>query len=439
MKALGINFMQHRVIDIITAVVGAQFGDEGKGKIVDFLSENYDYVVRFNGGTNAGHTVVVNNEKFKFHLLPAGSLRVDHVILGNGMVIDPRSLLEEIEAIRKINRDLRITVSKKAHVVTDLHRLLDKAEEEKRGSMRIGTTFQGIGPAYEDKYARTGIRIEDLFNRQLIKEKLNIIIELKHDLIPDIDSSKLNELASSLLNMGKEIKEYMGDTESVLEDAYEQKRSILFEGANGTLLDIDYGMYPYVTSSNTMAGFLSCGSGFSFRKVENVIGVIKAYMSKVGGGPFPTEINGPEADRIRELGHEYGTTTGRPRRIGWLDIPLLKYSILLNDIDHLAITNVDTLGEMNEIKVCHDHEMIPNNANGKNNNNPDSGYKSFESWGKLEDVDKREILKEGFDAFPEELKIYLRYIENMTGRDIAIVSFGNNREYTVRKYDDLKI
>lgn len=427
---------------MITAVVGAQFGDEGKGKIVDYLSENYDYVVRFNGGTNAGHTVVVNNEKFKFHLLPAGSLRVGHVVLGNGMVIDPKALIQEIDTIRKINRNLYVTVSGKAHVVTDLHRLLDRAEEEKRGSMKIGTTFQGIGPAYEDKYARTGIRIDDLSDAEIIRKKLNVIAQMKGELIPDLDKAKLEEIVSSLASMGLEIKNYIGDSQNILNSAYSQGKSILFEGANGTLLDIDYGMYPYVTSSNTMAGFISCGSGFSFRKVDTVIGVIKAYMSKVGSGPFPTEIFGQVADRIREIGHEYGTTTGRPRRIGWLDIPLLRYSILLNDIDHLAITNVDTLGEIDEIEVCYDHpEITPRYGEGTSDEEDKNlcRFKTFKSWGKMDEADRKRILKDGYDAFPSELREYLHYIEKMTGKDVSVVSFGNNREYTVRKNPDLKI
>ncbi len=431
---------------MITAVVGIQFGDEGKGKIVDFLSGRFHFVVRFNGGRNAGHTVVVGQEKYKFHLVPAGGLRTKNIVLANGMVIDPIALVDEIRAVQRVNPDLRIHISNKAHVVTELHRAIDRKEEELRGASKIGTTSQGIGPTYEDKYSRNGIRIEDLSSRSAIKEKLLAIRRMKGELLKSYSDADIERIAESLYNSGKSLEKYVEPTDRLLNLAWSQKKDILFEGANGALLDIDFGLFPYVTSSNTVAGFISCGAGLSFRKVDTVIGVMKGYVSKVGAGPFPTELSGSLADKLREAGHEYGTTTGRPRRVGWLDLPALRYSIRVSDIDLLAVTNLDTLGLMDKISLG---ESYVNRKTGEEITDPDAAhmkriedydvkYRELKSWGEIDNSLRKEIVENGLEAMPSELKEYLKMIEMETGRKVGIISFGNRREYTIVT-DSLKL
>lgn len=426
---------------MITAVVGIQFGDEGKGKIVDFLSSRFDYVVRFNGGRNAGHTVVVEDRKFKFHLVPSGALRTRNVVLGNGMVIDINALVDEIEMAREINPGINVFLSNRAHVVTPLHKLLDKKEEDVRGASKIGTTFEGIGPAYEDKYARSGIRVEDLLSEELLREKLDLIRKMKSSLLGQDEPSPadIGKMAANLHSDGLKLSKYITSTERLINRSWENGQNILFEGANGSLLDIDYGIFPFVTSSNTIAGFISCGAGFSFRKVNNVVGVVKAYVSKVGAGPFPTELSGKTAEILREYGHEYGTTTGRPRRVGWLDIPALKYTILLSDVDTLAMTNLDTLGMMDEIHIGEKYTVPGNDEEILDPDTRHLGelgkfsvkYREMKTWGEMDESLKREIVQSGPDAFPRELRDYLEVVENLTGRKIGIVSFGSGRKNTI--------
>lgn len=429
------------VIGMITAVVGIQFGDEGKGKIVDFLSSRFDYVVRFNGGRNAGHTVVVEDKKFKFHVVPSGALRTRNAVLGNGMVIDLRSLLDEIDMVKAINPEVSVFVSNRAHVVTPLHKLLDRKEEEARGPSKIGTTFEGIGPTYEDKYARTGIRVEDLDSKEKLTEKLLLITRMKKSLLGDDcpDSSEIDNMVSELHSMGKKLEGFIASTEMLVNKSWKDGKNIIFEGANGTLLDIDFGIFPFVTSSNTIAGFISAGAGFSFRKVNTVIGVVKAYVSKVGAGPFPSELHGETADMLREFGHEYGTTTGRPRRVGWLDIPALKYTIQMSDVDVLAVTNLDTLGNMEEIFVGtkysypdSDEEVFhPDTRHLNELAKLKIEYTKMSSWGPMDDDAKKEIIHNGPKALPKELRDYIRFIEEKTERPVGIISFGSGRKNTL--------
>lgn len=426
---------------MITAVVGIQFGDEGKGKIVDFLSGRFNYVVRFNGGRNAGHTVVVEDRKFKFHLVPSGALRTKNVVLGNGVVVDVHALIDEIEMAKEINPGINVFLSNRAHVVTPLHKLLDKKEEDVRGPLRIGTTFEGIGPAYADKYARTGIRVEDLLSPSLIRQKLDLITKMKSSLLGDEMPSyrDLDNMAKQLHEDGLELQNYITSTEKLINDSFERGENILFEGANGSLLDIDFGIFPFVTSSSTIAGFISSGAGFSFRKVNDVVGVVKAYVSRVGAGPFPTEIAGEPAERLREYGHEYGTTTGRPRRIGWLDIPALKYSILLSDVDTLAVTNLDTLGKMDEIYVGEKYEiqgveeelLDPDTRSLHRKGDMSVKLRKMKTWGEMEDPLKKEIVQAGPEALPAELREYISMIEELTGKRVGIVSFGSGRKNTI--------
>lgn len=421
---------------MIGAVLGLQFGDEGKGKISDFLSDKFQVEVRFNGGANAGHTVVANGEKYKFRLVPSGSLRCETVILGNGMVIDPIALIDEINNLKSSKCKAQIKISKLAHVVTPMHKELDKREEAVRSKLSLGTTAMGIGPTYEDKYARTGIRMTDLQNLEILREKIEIIYRMKLNLLSETefaDESAREKVALDLHQAGRTLEPYLEYTESTIYDMHREGKNILFEGAQGTMLDIDFGMYPFVTSSNALAGALSLGAGFPFRKVDYVLGVVKAYMSKVGAGPFPTEIQGPVADRLREIGHEYGTATGRPRRVGWLDLPMLKYSIRMNDIDAIALTRLDTLGEMDSIRVCTSYKK-----DGKELNYIPRSFEELEeleltfmdvdSWGKL---DPEVLKKHDYSVLPQKMKDYIGIIEKELKVPVEVLSLGEGRENTI--------
>ncbi len=421
---------------MIGAVLGLQFGDEGKGKISDFLSDKFQVEVRFNGGANAGHTVVADGEKYKFRLVPSGSLRCETVILGNGMVIDPLALIVEINNLKSSKCRAKIKISKLAHVVTPMHKELDKREEEVRSKLSLGTTAQGIGPTYEDKYARSGIRMTDLQNLEILREKIEIIYRMKLNLLSGTefsDAAARERIAQDLHKAGKELEPFLEYTEVTIYDLYKQGKNILFEGAQGTMLDIDFGMYPFVTSSNALAGALSLVAGFPFRKVDYVLGVVKAYMSKVGAGPFPTEIHGDQAEKLRELGSEYGTVTRRPRRVGWLDLPMLKYSIRMNDVDAIALTRLDTLGGMDTIRICTSYKK-----NGKELNYIPRSFQELEelelsfleveSWGKL---DPEILKKHDYSLLPQKMKDYIRIIENELKVPVEVLSLGEGRENTI--------
>ncbi len=422
---------------MISVILGLQFGDEGKGKITDFISKDYDDVVRFNGGSNAGHTVVINGEKFKFHLIPSGAMQSKLVILGNGMVIDPEELTAEISLLKKSKKDIEIKISAGAHIVTKMHKCLDKKEESVRSKLNIGTTSQGIGPTYEDKYARTGIRLIDLSNKEIISNKIETIFNMKRGLLEGSiyeDPAERAKMADALFLQGNSILKYMDYTENVIYNDYKSGKNILFEGAQGGMLDIDFGIYPFVTSSNTLAGAMSTGSGFSFRKVDRVIGVFKAYTSKVGSGPFPSEIKNDST--LRDLGSEYGTTTGRPRRVGWLDLPLLRYTMMMNDIDSLAITKVDVLGQLKTIKVAtgytlggHEINYFPRRLEDFEKIKVE--YREFPGWGSITNEDA--IISDGYQELPENLKKYLEFIEEETGKSIDIISLGEDRKMTITK------
>ncbi len=424
---------------MITLILGLQFGDEGKGKIVDYLSGSTDAVIKFNGGSNAGHTVVSDEGKFKFHLVPSGALRSKEVILGNGMTIDPFLLEEEIRDLEKVNKKLNLKISSIAHVVTPMHRYLDKAEEEIRGAMKIGTTFQGIGPTYEDKYARTGLRMADLADPELVSDKIELIYAMKRTMLEKSEfasPSARKEMASRLVASGKNLRKFLSDTEVYLNELASQGKNLLFEGSHGSMLDVDFGTYPYVTSSNTTSGALTTGSGLSLRKVDRIIGVVKSYMSRVGAGPFPTEITGEKADRLRTLGSEYGTTTGRPRRVGWLDLVLLRYTLMISDVNSIALTRLDTLGNFEEIKVGYSYKVDGKETKQLPRNEGDLqkaevNYRSFKPWGFLSDARISQFIKEGKDSLPDELKEFINFISSELGKEIDILSFGDTRNKTM--------
>ncbi len=418
-------------------VIGAQWGDEGKGKVVDYLAQKADAVVRYSGGSNAGHTVVVDDVPYKLRLLPSGILYHGKIcILGNGVVINPGVVLQEIKEMHDKGVDIsRIAISDRAHVVMPYHQLLDELQEESLGKAKIGTTKGGIGPCYMDKVARVGIRICDLMDEEVFAEKLKINIKAKNDIITKIYGGKpfdYDTVLKEYLAYAEELRPYVTDTGVILDELFHQEKKVLFEGAQATFLDIDHGTYPYVTSSNPTAGNAATGSGVGPRFISHVVGVVKAYTTRVGAGPFVTELfdtDGP-GNQIRETGHEYGTVTGRARRCGWLDAFMLKYSARLNSLDALAITRLDILDQMPKIKMCVGYKIdgveikqIP--ASLKTLAKVEPIYEEFNGW--MTDISGCR----NFDELPENAKKYLRRISEVAGVELGIVSVGPNREQTI--------
>lgn len=418
-------------------VVGAQFGDEGKAKVTDLLARNADMVVRYQGGCNAGHTVVVDGETYKFHLIPSGIIyKGKTCILGPGMVIDPKALLNELSGLMERGLDdSQLKVSATAHVTMPYHLILDAAEEESRGDKKIGTTKRGIGPTYADKCARSGIRMEDLLNREVLKAKLDFMVPRKNVLFErlyNLPPLNADEILEEYLEYGKRVKQYVCDTSALIFEAVGDKKNILFEGAQGTLLDLDHGSYPYVTSSSPSAGGACVGAGVGPTSIDRVIGVSKAYMTRVGEGPFPTELLGELGNKIREVGVEFGTTTGRPRRCGWFDAVLGRYAVRINGLDCLAITKLDVLDDLDEIEVCVEYK---GRQSGKTYRNlPSIGanfadmvpvYKKLPGW-KTSTVECRSV-----KDLPDAAKNYLDFLENELDVPVAIVSVGPNRDNTV--------
>jgi len=416
-------------------IVGTQWGDEGKGKITDLLAEDADIVVRYQGGSNAGHTVKVGEEVFRLHHIPSGILYPGKLcLIADGMVVDPEVLKEEIENLvqRGISVD-GLRISQNAHIVMPYHRILDGIWESRMGKGKIGTTGRGIGPCYADKAARIGIRLSDLLNEEQLREKLALNLEEKNLIIshyrPDLPHFKLDELLPRYLEFGKFLKPYITNTSSLIHKAMEEGKNILFEGAQGTLLDINYGTYPFVTSSHPIAGGVCIGAGIGPKKIDKVIGVCKAYVTRVGEGPFPTEVKGEIGDYLRERGGEYGTTTGRPRRCGWLDLVALRHAVRINGMDSLAITKLDVLSGLPKLKVCVAYKLegkeiedFPIDANILSKCEPI--YVELKGWEKIEDADD-------FCSLPSEVREYLRMISSYVGVPICIVSVGARREQTL--------
>lgn len=417
-------------------VVGAQWGDEGKGKIVDLLSERVDIVARYQGGANAGHTVVVDDSKFILHQIPAGILHPNIVcVIGNGVVVDPVALLEEIDTLQQhgISVDGRLLISHRAHLIMPYHKLLDQVKEVADGDLAIGTTGRGIGPAYVDKFHRMGIRIVDLLDRDTFREKLLRNIEDKNKILRHIyDTEELdaNKIVDEYLEFDQKIDPFVKDVSRYLNDALRRGSRILAEGAQGTLLDVDHGTYPFVTSSNPVSGGACIGLGVGPTAVDSVLGVIKAYTTRVGQGPFPTEIGADEGIDLRSLGQEYGATTGRPRRCGWFDAVIARYAARVNGIDSWALTKLDVLDPLAEIKICTAYrfenrlvEDFPSEHRVLEECEP--VYESFEGWQTpIQDVRR-------FGDLPQSARVYLRAIEEITNVKISIVSVGSERRQTV--------
>jgi adenylosuccinate synthase len=423
-------------------VVGAQWGDEGKGKVVDLYSARAEFIVRYQGGNNAGHTLVVNGKKTVLHLIPSGVLHPGKkCLIANGVVFDPAVFFEEVESLVDAGAledrpEKIIQVSERAHVILPYHRLLDRLREERAAKGKIGTTVRGIGPAYEDKVARRGVQVIDLLRPEILKTKLERALEEKNTLLVHHFNSRPVELAplyEECLKFGERLRPYVSDVRGTLVGAIQGKRKILFEGAQGTLLDVDHGTYPYVTSSNTVMGGALTGSGVGPNVITECIGITKAYTTRVGTGPFPTEIETTEketAERIRKVGAEFGATTGRPRRVGWLDMVAMKYAVEVNGMTGLALMKSDCLEGLKEIRICTSYRLggrtltdLPSSIEDLERVEP--VYETLPGWGKI---------REGaasLSEMPPELQAYVRRIEKTLGVPVVLMSTGPGREQTL--------
>ena len=421
----------------ITAVVGAQWGDEGKGKITDFFACDSHYVVRFHGGNNAGHTVIVNGNTFKLHLIPSGIIYGEPMsIIGNGVVVDPKALLDEIAYVKEKGIDPKLMVSDRAHVIMPYHITLDSALSGHQGDLAAGSTNRGIAPVYADKMFRNGIRMIDLLEPQVFQEKLDKGYAFAKGLIEKSLEQSLditvNEIFDTYVAYGKALAPYICDTSIELYSAHKAGKSILFEGAQGISLDVDHGIYPYTTSSNTAAGHISTGTGVSFRDIDRIIGVVKSYLSRVGESPLPSEIHGDEADALREKGSEYGTTTGRPRRVGWLDLVQVRQAVRVNGLTEIALTKLDILNGFESLPVCVGYDVdgkilkeMPASLIQYRKAKP--VYRTLRGWDDLPE----NIWNEGYDALPQTLKDYINFIEHEVDCPVKIVSVGPQRHETI--------
>lgn len=420
----------------VVVVVGAQWGDEGKGKIVDLLSSNFNITARYQGGANAGHTVIIGEKKYVLHLIPSGILHPEVTcVIGNGVVIDPKALMEEIHLLedKGIQVEGRLWISQKAHLIMPYHKLLDSASEEKQGANKIGTTGRGIGPAYVDKANRKGIRIVDLLDREGFEKKLRRNIAEKNELLNKIYGIMpldVEKIIEEYLDFDKIIDPYIKDVSVLLSDSINNGKSILLEGAQGTLLDVDHGTYPYVTSSNPASGGACTGVGIGPTKIDEVMGVIKAYTTRVGEGPFPTELLDDDGEFLRKEGMEFGATTGRPRRCGWFDAVIARYAVRINGIDALAITKLDVLDKFESIKVCTGYRYkkkvlkeFPTDLRVLQECEPI--YETLPGWQSPTTGIKK------WEDLPENAQKYLSYLEEITGASAKVVSVGSKRSQTI--------
>lgn len=421
------------------AICGLSWGDEGKGKITDYLAQKADIVVRFNGGNNAGHTIEANGIKYKFKLIPSGAPLEKELIIGNGCVIDPKVLIEEIENLKSLNKKVNLKISSTAHVIFPFHIVLDGLEEDSKGKYKAGTTKRGIGPTYADKAQRWGIRIFDLIHPEFLKAKLEKLFPIKKRQIrlynPEWDM-EFEEIFAQYKQYGETLKQYVIDTAFYLNRALDNKKKIVFEAAQGSLLGIDHGMYPYGTSSNANALGITVGTGIPPKKIGKILGIIKAYTSRVGEGNIPTELFEDVAEKIREQGHEYGTVTGRPRRVGWLDLFNIKYSVMINGVDSIAITLLDALEGINPLKICTGYEYRgkvleswPIHHEIIEHCKPI--YESFEGWPAIPQEEWSNIANNGYTSLPLEIKNYIKFIEDYLETKASIISIGPQREQTI--------
>lgn len=414
-------------------IVGTQWGDEGKGKIVDFLTEKADVVARYQGGHNAGHTVVINNEKYILHLIPSGILhKGKKCIIGNGVVIAPDALISEMDGLKErgIDTDGNLLISKNAHVIMPYHTAIERENENKKGNKKIGTTGRGIGPSYTDKVARHGIRVMDLLSPNVFREKISANLSTINFLLENLYKTaplKTDEIYDEYMRYAERLSRYIADTDVLINKQIDSGENVLFEGAQGTLLDIDHGTYPFVTSSNTIAGGACTGLGVGPTKINKVLGIAKAYTTRVGEGPFPTELKDELGESIRQKGGEFGATTGRPRRCGWLDMLILRHAIRINGLTGIALTKLDILDGMDKLKICigykyngNLHEEFPKEIEILENCKP--VYEEVDGW-----KESTLSIKE-FDKLPANAKKYIKKIEEMLKTEVQIISTGQKRD-----------
>jgi adenylosuccinate synthase len=417
-------------------VVGAQWGDEGKGKIVDVLSENFALVARYAGGHNAGHTVTINNQKFILQLVPCGVLRPGcKGVIGNGVVLDPIALLKEVQKLRDagVQVDGNLFVSNRAQVILPYHRMIEMAAETAPGRVKIGTTSRGIGPAYEDKMGRRGLRVADLLDLDLLKRHIENACHEKNEIVHALFNQEPldpDAIYREYAAASEQVRPFVTDTAMLLNQAIARGESVMFEGAQGTMLDIDHGTYPFVTSSSATSGGAVTGTGVPPTAIHAVIGVSKAYCTRVGEGPFPTELHDATGQLLRDRGHEYGAVTGRPRRCGWMDLPLLRYAVMINGISWLVITKLDVLDELPEIAVCTAYKTgarktieVPSQA---------AGYEKLEPlYTKVPGWQTSTLGVTSYDKLPAKARKYLAFLEQETGARIGMISTGPDRDQTI--------
>jgi len=417
----------------VALIIGTQWGDEGKGKVVDYFSKNADYVVRFQGGNNAGHTIKVGEEVYKLHITPSGVIQGKTGVIGNGVVIDPEILIGEIENLTKRGIKPKLLISDRANIIMPYHKILDGAEEQLLGDKKIGTTKRGIGPCYSDKVSRNGIRAIDLTDKKTLSKLLERIIPVKQKIIDiygidhTINKEKILDVYS---NYGQRLKDFITTTHIELNKAIQNGKDIIFEGAQGTMLDVDYGTYPYTTSSHTIAGGSTIGAGIGPKHIKSIIGIVKAYTTRVGEGPLPTELFDKTGEYLQQKGHEFGTTTSRPRRCGWLDLVVLRHSTMISGVTKLAITKLDVLNGLKQVKICTKYQLndrkidfFPANIEDVKKCKPI--YKEFEGWGKI-DKDAEKI-----SDLPKEAQKYLKFIEKELQIPITLISIGPGRTETI--------
>jgi adenylosuccinate synthase len=418
-------------------IVGSQWGDEGKGKIVDFLANEADVVVRYQGGNNAGHSVKIGERLFALHLVPSGILRPGKIaIIGNGVVVDPGVLLKEMSDLESKGVSIKdLIISDRANVIMPYHRLLDGAEERLREGAKVGTTGRGIGPSYSDKVARLGIRMADLVDENALSEKLEFLVPLKQRILDAYgDGAKLDlkAIRKEYADYGTKLAKHVTDTGEIVGDSIRKGKKVLFEGAQGTMLDIDHGTYPFVTSSTTVSSNAASGSGISPLLLDEVYGVVKAYTTRVGEGPFPTELKDDIGRRIAEKGGEFGTTTGRPRRCGWLDLVVTRYADSLSGLTGIALTKIDVLGGIGDLKVCTHYGVdgkkvlrIP--ADLKKLARCEPKYTTLKGWDEIDEPEMKRMLSRGFTSLPENMRKYVKFVEDQMKIPVVLLGLGRRR------------
>ena len=420
----------------IVVVIGAQWGDEGKGKVTDYFAARANYIVRFQGGNNAGHTIILDEKTVKLHLIPSGVLHKEcKLVIGNGVVIDPRVLIKELNMLKKEGLSTNLLISEKAHLIMPYHVDIDYHLTNYQNELAAGSTRSGIAPVYADKLYRHGLRVADLLNEDLFETRLKKSFDFNKALVEKVFNEKFDhsyeEILKEFLEYGSVIKQYIANITEVLSGAVKKNEQIMFEGAQGACLDVDHGLYPYTTSSNTIAGQVEAGGGVGLNTSKKIVGIAKAYLTYVGRGPFPTEIKGELEDKIRDVGQEYGTTTGRARRVGWIDLVQLKFANQLNDFSEIILTKVDVLSGLKNIKLCvgykvggKDFEGVPSDVHNFKNIEP--VYETLPGWGSLPNH------IEGLNQCPEELKNFVARVEEVAGAKVSLISYGPDRNQTFK-------